>query len=418
MPWAVRRVICVTKEFTAMKLTRIFLCTLIVCLSASINLGQSSIAEFQKLLREKAAFDKADLAALQTNQPVVRLSPVADKREVAVSGVVNVRAVAEDFLKSYREGMTRKNNAAILEIGSFGKEPALADLQTLTLESRDIEDLKECVVEDCQVKLSATMIERFRNGIDWQSPEHQVAATNLFKQMLLDYVRDYRARGDAALIEYNDKRTEVSLAKEQRALAATSGYINGVLADPNSGLQLVDDAIVWSKIKFGLKPVLAINHIQIYKRDRDVGPQVLVASKQIYANHYFNASHALTAFVSVPGASQGAYLVYENRSIADGLEGPFSKIKRGVVEKKAVEGLRAILEHSRSSLEGHDLTAATAEFSAHQSYGWGRRLFGGIRPLLWLLSISALIALLALGKRRTDNAAAARKALKPEGVQS
>ena len=145
---------------------------------------------------------------------------------------------------------------------------------------------------------------------------------------------------------------------------------------------------------------------------------MLVASKQIYANHYFNASHALTAFVSVPGSNQGAYLVYENRSIADGLEGPFSKLKRGVVEKKAVEGLRAILEHSRSSLEGRDLTATAAELSSHQSYGWGHRLFGGIRPLLWLLSISALFALLALGRRRVSGATAARKTLKPEGVKS
>lgn len=400
-----------------MKLTRIFLCTLLVCSSANISLGQTSIAEFQKLLREKAAFDEADLAALQTNQPVVRLSPVADKREVAVSGVVNVRAGAEDFLKSYREGMTRKNNAAILEIGSFGKEPALADLQSLTIEPADMEDLRECAIGDCQVKLSATMIDRFRKEIDWESSDQQVAATNLFKQMLLDYVRDYRARGDAALIEYNDKRNVVSLADEHRALASASGYITGVLADPKSGLRLVEDAIVWSKIKFGLKPVFAINHIRIYKRDREVGPQVLVESKQIYANHYFNASHALTAFVNVPGASQLAYLVYENRSIADGLEGPFSKIKRGVVEKKAVEGLRAILDQSRSSLEGNDLTAATAAFSSHQSYGWGHRLFGGIRPLLWLLSLSALIALLALGKRRVDSATA-RKTLKPESAKS
>ena len=400
-----------------MKLTRIFLCTLLVCSSANVSFGQSSVAEFQKLLKEKAAFDDSDLAALQTSQPVVRLSPVADKREVAVSGVVNVRAGAEDFLQSYREGLTRKNNAAILEIGGFGKEPALADLQSLTIEPGDIEDLKECAVGDCQIKLSATMIERFRKEIDWESPDHQVAVTNLFKQMLLDYVRDYRARGDAALIEYNDKRNEVSLANEHRALTSASGYINGVLADPKSGLQLVEDAIVWSKIKFGLKPVFAINHIRIYKRDREVGPQVLVASKQIYANHYFNASHALTAFVSLPGASQLAYLVYENRSIADGLEGPFSKLKRGVVEKKAVEGLRAILQHSRTSLEGHDLTAATAAFSSHPSYGWGRRLFGGIRPLLWFLSISALIALLALGKRRAD-IATARKTLKPESAKS
>ena len=398
-----------------MKLTRIFLCTLLVCSSANISPGQSSIAEFQKLLREKAAFDEADLAALQTNQPVVRLSPVADKREVAVSGVVNVRAGADDFLKSYRDGMTRKNNAAILEIGSFGKEPALADLESLTIDPGDIEDLKACAVGDCQIKLSATMIERFRKEIDWESPNPNVAVTNLFKQMLLDYVRDYGTRGDAALIEYNDKRDEVNLANEQRALASAAGYINSFLADPKSDLQLVDDAIVWSKIRFGLKPVFAINHIRIYKRDREVGPQVLVASKQIYANHYFNASHALTAFVSVP--NQGAYLVYENRSIADGLEGPFRKIKRGVVEKKAVEGLRAILDQSRSNLEGTDLTAATAAFSSHQSYGWGHRLFAGIRPLLWLLSLSALIALLALGKRRV-NSANARKTLNPESAKS
>jgi hypothetical protein len=398
-----------------MKLTRIFLCTLLVYLSPITTLSQTSITEFQKILREKAAFDEADIAALRTNLPVVRLSPTTDKREVAVSGVVNVRAGAGDFLKSYRDGLTRKNNAAILEIGSFGKDPALADLQSLTIEPGDIEDLRECVVEDCQVKLSATMIERFRNEIDWDSPNHPTAVTNLFKQMLLDYVRDYRARGDAVLIEYNDKRNAVSLAKEQSALASATGYINSILEDPKSGLQLVEDAIVWSKIKFGLKPVFAINHIRIYRRDHEFGPQVLVASKQIYANHYFNASHALTAFVSVPGASEGAYLVYENRSIADGLEGPFSKIKRGVVEKKAVEGLTAILQHSKSSLEGQDLTAAAAEYSSYQSYGWGRRLFGGIRPLLWLLSISALIALLALGRRRTDSATSRKLEIQATG---
>ena len=385
-----------------MKLTRIFLWMLLIGSSAIPSLAQTSLSDFQKLMREKAAFDATDFAALQLNQPVVRLSPLSDKREVAVSGVVNVRAAADEFLKSYRESMTRQTNAAILEIGSFAVEPSVADVQNLTLEPRDIEDLRECTVGHCEVKLSAAMINRFRKEIDWNSPEYASAATNLFKQMLLDYVRDYRVRGDAALIRYNDKRNEISLAQEQQTLASASGYINNALADRESGLKLVEDAIVWSKIKFGLKPVLAINHIKIYRRDGDAGPQVLIASKQIYANHYFNASHSLTAFVSVPDAIQGAFLVYESRSIADGLEGPFSKFKRGIVEKKALEGLRSILEHSKSSLEGQVLTATTAEFSSYPSYGWRRRLFGGIRPLLWVLVGSAMIALLVLGRRRTE----------------
>jgi len=58
------------------------------------------------------------------------------------------------------------------------------------------------------------------------------------------------------------------------------------------------------------------------------------------------------------------------------------------------------------------MTASAADFA---SPGWGQRLFGGIRPLLWLLVLSALIALLVLGRRRTEPA---RKALKPESAKS
>jgi len=377
------------------------------------------MSEFQQVLREKGSFEDHDFAALQRNQAVVRLAPTSEKREVAVTGLVNINASAEDFLRSYRDSMMQKSNAAILEIGRFGPEPALADLAGLSLEPRDIEDLKECVVGDCQVKLSAPMIERFRKEVDWAAPDYQLRAANLFKEMLVAYIKDYRRRGEAALIEYNDKQDSVSLATEQRELTSANGYVNSFLADPKSGLQLVEEVLVWSKIKFGLKPVISVNHISIYKRNSDVGPQVLVASKQIYANHYFNAFHALTAFVNVPGATHGSYLVYENRSRADGLEGPFGKIKRGVVEKKAIEGLRGIIAQSKASLDGPALNPTAAEFSASYSDGWGHRLFGGIRPLLWLLVLSAIIALLVLGRRRADSATVAKgKALKPESVKS
>ena len=398
---------------------QVLLCTLLACLAASGVMAQdsgASSAEFQKALAQKVAFAETDFTALQLNQPVVRSIPTSDKAEIAVSGLVNIRAAADEFLRSYRESMTRKSNGAILEIGAFGVQPSLADLETLTLEPRDIEDLKECVVGECQIKLSAAMIERFRKEIDWNAADCAARVTSLFRQMLFEYVSDYRARGEAALIKYNDKRDQVSLAEGQRALDEAPSYVNEFINNSKAGLQLLEDTLVWSKIKFGLKPVIAINHILIYKRNSDVGPQVLISSKQIYANHYFNASLALTAFVRVP---EGAYLVYENRSRADGLEGPFGKIKRGVVEKKAVEGLRAILEQSKASLEGSTVVASTAELASYESYGWGQRLFGGVRPLLWLLVISAMIALLALGRRRTESSSAPKqKALKPENAKS
>lgn len=397
-------------------ITRIscIVCALLICLGPNDARAQTSVAEFQKSLNQKSAFETTDFVTLERDQTVVKLGPVSDKREVAVAGMISVRAGAHQFLRTYLDGMTRRNNSAILEIGSFAKEPALTDLQNLTIEAKDIEDLKECVVGSCNVKLSAAMIERFRKEIDWQAPDYAINAGNLYKQMLLDYVRDYRAHGEKALIAYNDKRNAIHLAAEQRGLNEAPSYINAVLAEQRSELRVVEDAIVWSKIKFGLKPVININHITVYRRDREVGPQVLIASKQLYANHYFNAFLALTAFVTVADSSQGSYLVYENRSRADGLEGPFGKIKRGVVEKKAVEGLKAIMEASKTSLDGRAATASAAESSAYQSSGWRHRLFGGVRPVLWFLVLTALAALLLIGR----SGAMRRKPLKPESVKS
>lgn len=369
-----------------------------VCGAAYPAKAQTSLAELQKTLQEKAAFAETDFALLQRGEPIVKLAPVQDKREVAVAGLVNLRASADEFLRSYRDSLTRKSNGAVLEVGSFGAVLTLADLQNLTLEARDIEDLKSCVVGDCEIKLSASMIERFRREVNWQAPDYAQQASQLFKTMLLEYVQDYRKRGDAALIEYNDSQDKIRVADEQRAVSRPSGYLKDIL-DPkllpraSSELRPLEELIVWSKIKFGLKPVIAVNHITIYKRDGELGPQVLAISRQIYANHYFNASLGLTAFVTVAGPT--SFLVYENRSRADGLEGPFSKLKRNVVEKKVLAGVKGILEQSKLSMEPPIFGGDNATASASTG-GWGRRLFGGIRPLLWFLFISGLIALLAL----------------------
>lgn len=380
-----------------------------VCLTATGALAQSSNSEFQRILGEKAAFESADFAAVDQGQTVVKLTPITDKREVALCGIVNLRTSAEKFLWSYLDSMTRQNNQTVLEAGRFGSAPSVADLQHLTLDPQDIEDLKECATGDCQIKLSAKMIERFRHEVDWQASDYQAQATQLLRTMLVEYVSDYMARGPAALIEYNDKRDVVRLADEQQALGAASGYLNDLLRDPQSGMQLVQDAIIWSKVKFGLKPVLVVNHVKAYKFEREDGPQVLIASNQIYANHYFTSSLALAAFVNVPGATP--YMIYENRARTDSLFGPFSKIKRSVIEKKSVAGLKSILENSKSRMEGSAVATAQTAAATHQSVGWGRRLFGGIRPLLWALVVSALAALLLL--RRTETI---RLPLKPTRV--
>ncbi len=256
-----------------------------VSFGTSICLAQRSVAESGDRPTGKAIFDRIGLAT-DEGQPIVRLLPVQDKREVAVCGMVNLHVPAEVFLQSFRESMARKSDPAILEIGRFSSTPTLDDLQSLTLEPRDIDDLQMCVAGDCKVKLSAGMIQRFQNEIDWTAPNYRSQVTVLYKSILLDYVRDYLRQGDAALIEYNDKSNSVRLADETHSLIGASTFSRNIprefMRAPKGlpGLSVVENAFVWSKIKFGLKPVIAINYIVIYKQEHTTDPQILVVSKR------------------------------------------------------------------------------------------------------------------------------------------
>ena len=374
----------------------------ILWLGANDCLAQAPIADFRKILRDKAAFAESDLTTLDQGETIIKLLPVRDKREIAMCGMVRLRASAEMFLQSFRENMTRKSNPAILEIGSFRNPPSLDDLQALTIEERDIEDLRQCVVGDCRLKLSATMIERLQGEVDWTATDYQIQVTQLLKQMLVDYARDYLGRGDAALIQYDDKGKTFRLADEQHDLLAASSYDSLADATENAksfskpDVTLIDTALVWSKIKFGLKPVFAINHIMIYKRTQKVGAELLIVSKQIYANHYFDSSLALTAFLNLPGPTSKSYLLYENRSRVDGLEGPFSKLKRGLIEDKAVNSLESILHQSQLTVNARALNLAdslAAPVTVERS--WRRWRLGRVHALVFL-SITAFAMLLGL----------------------
>lgn len=62
----------------------------------------------------------------------------------------------------------------------------------------------------------------------------------------------------------------------------------------------MENNINWTKINFGLKPVTILTHVATYTRRPSGVPQILVVSKQLYANHYFDSALALTALINIP----------------------------------------------------------------------------------------------------------------------
>src|ERR1044072_76503 len=323
--------------------------------------GQPSAVESRNNLLEQMSLTTDDLSSLERGGMVVKLLPVTDKREVAFCGVLRLQSTPATLLTAFKESLTQQNGRVIMGGGRINPPLAPEDLQSLTLEKRDVEDMKQCVAGNCRLKMSAEMIERMQREVDWGAPDYRTPANRLFRQMLLDYVRDYLARGDAALIEYNDRAIAMRLGEEQRSLLTSLPYVNdsapefvGYLQNfPRRELPGVENALHWAKIKFGLKPVIVITHTATYTRLHDNAPQILVATKQLYANHYFDSSLSLTLLMNVAAGDgdSDTYLLYANRSRVDTLRGLFGDIKRRVIEKEALDGLRAILQQTKLNME-------------------------------------------------------------------
>lgn len=372
-------------------------------------LAQASLEEFRSALSAKGGFTSDDLSAVERGEIVIKLLPVVDKREVAVCGVARLRGTPEVIVKAFKESMAQQNIKSILAIGRFSNPPSLADVETLSLENRDIEELKQCAVGKCEMKLSAAMIGRFHQEVNWTAPDYQHQATRLFRQMLVDYVRDYRARGDAALIEYHDQRRAVSIREEQQALLDRTLYVNDFAPEfvsylknsPNSESSNVESSINWTKLKFGLKPVIIVTHVATYGRSHNNAQQILSLSNQIYANHYFDSSLAVTTVISFlknEGVSD-SYLLYTNHSRADSLAGSFSKVKRGLVESESIEKLNALLLQTRANVEVVSInqSGAIPASPRERISDW---MFRGTRQYAWLFVLVVLGVLIVLSGRK------------------
>lgn len=336
----------------------IYLVLLLIVAFTSASHGQLSKDQFLRQLAPTVA--EGELTSLQNGNILVKVLPSRDKREVSVMGVVKLRDVQDIDLARFRAGLSQKNNKAVLGGGILPPEPSLQDLAELTLDDRDVEKLKTCSVGDCDLKLSAPMIRRFNTEIDWNSAEQKVRATELFKTLLIDYVRDYLKRGDRALIEYADKRKPVRLADEYRAITEGSVLVRGLAPElldylkkfPTAELPGAESRVDWSKVDSGLKPIITLTHSVGYSRQLQDDLFLTIATKQIYASHYIDASMAFTSLLRFgSGESTEEYLLFTSTSRSDSLGGALSGMAHAVVEREALQKAEELLQNSKMRLE-------------------------------------------------------------------
>ena len=291
--------------------------------------------------------------AVDGGDPQARVLDTQQKREVAVVGVAHVRANTPCFIAQFQDIENFKKNPSVLRIRKFGRPIDPRDLEGFSLETGDLAALQNCRVGDCNVKLPAAVVERLAHDIDWSQPDYARRAKSIFGEELLAYVEAYLDRGNASLIEYRDKSKPVRLADEFRAVLDARPGLSGFVPEfhdylakyPSELLPGVSEFFYWSTESFGLSPVASITHVSIYVQPR----RAVVASKQIYASHYFDASLGMTAALDDGGAVM--YLVYLNRSRIDFLGGFFGGLRRALARGRLRDGMRKNLEEAVRKLE-------------------------------------------------------------------
>ena len=315
------------------------------------------------LLRRKMRFSASDLRSLDAGAAVVKSLETPVRRELAHFGVVYVQAPAERFIERFRDIERFERGAGILQIGRFSVAPQLQDLASLTLPGEDVEALQTCRPGDCDMKLSAAAMSRFRNQVNWSSPNAARDANEIAREMILEIVRTYQANGNDALGHYDDDGDPRPVAEEFRALLpngdllpapvpALIAYLEGYPRGRPAG---AEDFFYWSVVNFGLKPTIRANHVTIYPLPGSPSSNVAyaIAIKQLYASHYFQSTLELRFLVDDdrrPGRP-GFYLVSIMRSRNDGMTGFTGSLLRPIVNRRSRNAVRRYLEHVKRQVE-------------------------------------------------------------------
>lgn len=311
-------------------------------------------------LRKYVGLSEAQFGAMDRGEAIAKILDSNQPTVIPPFAVVRVKMSPDFFVGKYRDIETFKKSKEVLQIGKFHSPPHPEDLDGLTLDDSEVEALRKCKVGDCSMKLPAAMIDRFRKEMDWTAQEHARQATLIFRSAMLDYVKDYLAKGNAVLVTYVDKRSPLKLADEFRSLLQASPYLSENVPElyaylynyPDKRPGAAEDFIYWSKEKFGYKPVISLTHVTIYRPASQGSRPVVIASKQLFASHYFTASLGLSAFAEkVPGDPGGGYLFYLNRSQVDLPQGLFGGLIRYIVKRRVLDGLDKYVRLIKGRLE-------------------------------------------------------------------
>jgi len=328
---------------------------LLMLLMRTGTLNASCPDDLTTTLRKYYQFSKKELQNVAAGKPVAKLLPATSNREIAVVGIIHINTTPDFFAEQIMDIEKFKRNKAVLQLSKMPAVPTASDLESFTMAPSDYEDLSECGIRDCSLKLPASEIKKF-GGINWKARDAHQQADKIFKSYLVDLLSEYRAKGNMRLPIYADGEELLSVKMEFASVLEASKYLSDCAPEfysyhqQTEGWQQVPvrQFIYLSKESFGFKPVLSLTEVSIYSIPQPGKLRYFVSSKQLYASHYYDASLSLTALIK---SQNGIYMMYLNRSRTDALSGKASSLKKFFLKGRLVDSTIDSLKDIKSRVE-------------------------------------------------------------------
>ena len=308
---------------------------------------------------------------LENGGNIARVVP-AREHDIAVFAAVPLNVGGDRLVAWVRHIEALKKTSYVLAIHRLSNPVRIEDFDSLTLEPGDLDDIKSCRPGGCGLKLTAAEIETFQNLIRQRGADWKPAVEAAFRQLMFQRIQHYAAQGHDGLADVRDVSEPHSPSRAFAGVLQRSEFLPRELPNLVEYLRraperspAVESFMYWSKELFSRKTVISATQVSIVRPDRENQPEVVVASKQIFATHYMDASLGITAIVR--DGSSKRYLTYLNRTDVDVLGGFWGGLVRSILQRRLRNEAPAILVGLRERIESGDPPASVSGDSTRVS---------------------------------------------------
>ena len=304
--------------------------------------------------RNSVKLTVAQQRQLAAGQPVTKLLEADETKEAAVFGAIWITAPIRRYLDALKDIENFERGGGFKLTKRISMPPRLEDFAELRLPQEDLADLRACRVGSCDVKLGEDALNRFRTQIDWNAPDGYASANRLMRQIAFEYVRRYLEGGNDSLAVQRDSRRPTRVAEEFRSMVDAMPELTTYMPEirrylleyPKGTLPGATEHFYWQETEFGLKPTIRISHMTIREQ-----PDAIVASKMLYATHYFLTGVELRMLVPDASRGPGFWFVSVNRSRLDGLTGLTGVFVRWRLKSRVQQATLTVLRNTKQKLE-------------------------------------------------------------------